>query len=304
MIKYFPFNEKFDLKMGTSVLSADLPFIECDESYEREVLLKRNLLTEDHEYYFKANENTQQAQWEVVEKVLTTLAAHDCDHFVLERNDNQWRWENKILGEQYTFTFGDSITLPLQPLDWVGRQIQEDLILLNKESILVAGQLCFPSGWSLEEKINRHFLDIHGPLPTLLNPMIQTAGNFIERIPINKTIIRNNWGFRVSNQLDLSSKHSPAYRIQLEAASKLDPTTIGERVYLRVEHQTLSRLPISGCILFTIHTYQSLLAEEAKDPTRMRTLSSFLKAIPTELLEYKLMTPFAEPLMAYADQHQ
>lgn len=289
--------------MGTAVLPVDQSFIECDEAYASDVLLKRKLLTEDHDYYFKANQNTTQAQWEVVGKVLTTLAIHHRQHFNLKQKEHQWQWENKILGEQHTFTFGDPTTLPLQPLDWVGRQIQEDLILLNKESVLIAGQLCFPSGWCLDEKVNRHFLEIHGPLPAILESMIQTAGGFIERIPVNKTISRNNWGFRASNQLDLSSRHSAAYRVALKAASKLTPNAIGDHIYLRVEHQTLSRLPISGCILFTIHTYQSLLTEEAKDPARMRMLSSFLKTIPAELLEYKLMAPFAASLMLYIDQH-
>jgi hypothetical protein len=305
MIKYFPFTEKFDLKMGTSALSADQPFIECDVEYATEVLLKRKLLEEDHKYYFRANQNTDEAQWEVVEKVLTTLAAYYPELFKLEQKGNQWHWENQHLKEQQAFTFGDSTTLPLQPLDWVGRQIQEDLIILNKESILVAGQLCFPSGWSLEEKLNRHFLEIHAPLPPLLNPMIQTAGNFIERIPVTKTFIRNNWGFRIGNALDLSSKHTLLYRALLDGVGfQLTHDTVGNAVYLRVEHQTLSRLPVSGYILFTIHTYQSLLAEEAKNKDRMRILSSFLKTIPTELLDYKLMTPFAATLMGYIEQQQ
>jgi dimethylamine monooxygenase subunit A len=303
MIRYFPFTEKFDLKMGTSVLPGDQPFIECDEEYMKEVQLKRNLLVQDHAYYFKAAESTIPAQWEVVEKVLTTLAQHYPEHFYLEQDAGRWHWDNKMLNERHEFTYGDSSTLPLMPLDWVGRQIQEDLILLNKESVLVAGQLCFPSGWCLDEKVNRHFLEIHGPLPIVLNPLIQTAGSFIERIPVNKTIVRNNWGFRVSNALDLSSKHTLLYRALLDGVSyQLTQDTIGSTLYLRVEHQTLSRLPVSGNILFTIHTYQSPLEEEAKDASRMRTLSSFLKTVPAELFVYKLMTPFAQSLIDFVDQ--
>nr|HZX74399.1 DUF3445 domain-containing protein [Cyclobacteriaceae bacterium] len=303
MIRYFPFTEKFDLKMGTTPLPTDQAFIECDEEYISEVQLKRELLAADHPYYFQANKNTDQAQWEVVDKVLTTLALDDAQHFELERNGNQWLWKNKMLNETQAFHFGDSTTLPLQPLDWVGRQIQEDLVLLNKESVLVAGQLCFPSGWCLDEKMNRHFLEIHSPLPSLLSPMIQTASNFVERIPLHKTIVRNNWGFRVGNQLDLSSKHSSTYRTRLDSASKLTLNAFGDHIFLRVEHQSLSRLPVSEHILFTIHTYQSPLAEEAKDPWRMKTLSSFLKTVPPELLEYKLMAPFAATLAHYIDQH-
>ena len=290
--------------MGTLPLPSGQSFIECNEDYREEVLLKNSLLQEDHHYYFQSTENTESAQWEALEKIVTTLAHYAPEHFVLNKNGNAWQWENKILDETCSFIFGDSATLPRQPLDWVGRQVQEDLILLNKESMLVCGQLCFPSGWCLDEKIGKHFLDVHAPLPNLLNTMISTAGNFIQRIPVDKIIVRNNWGFRVGNQLDLSSRHSEEYyKILNETGSNLTLDTIGEHVYLRVEHQTLSRLPISGYILFTIHTYHSQLNEEALHTERMNVLSSFLKTIPPALMEYKLMTPFAKTLIEFVDHH-
>ena len=300
MLPYFPFGDAFDLKMGTSSLRDELNLIECDEYYQSEVLHKRQLLHEDHPYYFKAAPVARQAQWEVLDIVLHSLAKHYPTHFVLTKHDNQWHWRNNLLQEEQSFVFGDEATLPLQPLDWVGRQVQEDLLILDATAHLIGGQLCFPSGWSLEEKMNRHFLEIHAPLPALMNPMMQTAGKLMERIPVGKPIQRNNWGFRVTAQLDLSSRHSSWYRTRLqEVSSSLTNNTIGDEVFIRIEHQTLTKLPLSGCVLFTIHTYNNALAREVKDPARAKALLTFLQDVPPDLLEYKLMTPFIQPLLSY-----
>ncbi|HEY5822942.1 MAG TPA: DUF3445 domain-containing protein [Cyclobacteriaceae bacterium] len=300
MLRYFPFTEKFDLKMGTSPLPGPDRLIECDEHYLTEVAIKRKLLEEDQRYYFRAAPETLPYQWEVIDIVLTSLITTYPENFKLIKTENQWSWENKLLNENYAFEFGNETTLPLPPLDWVGRQIQEDLLILNQQLILIAGSLCFPSGWDLDGKMNKNFFDIHGPLPSLTNVIIETANKFIERIPIGKAFQRNNWGFRITDQLDLSARHTANYQSLLsKISSEMNEDNAGEKIFVRVEHQTLSRLPKSGMVLFTIHTIQNKLSEEVKDKARAKTMYSFLSSVPEKLLEYKVMTPFVPALLNY-----
>lgn len=302
LLPYFPFPPAFDLKMGTAPLSADNPLVEIDRHYINEISLKRKLLTEDPAYYYRSSSSTIPAQWEVVKKILTGLSARYAQHFTFFQDGSRIEWENRLLGESVSFTYGDSNSLPFEPLDWVGRQIQEDLILLDNKSILVAGQLCFPSGWSLDEKFEKHFLELHAPLPALMKPMLQAADKLIERIPEGKPIARTNWGFRVSNQLDLSSRHADRYREALhQTASLLTKENTGDKIFLRIERQTLSRLSESGSVLFTIHTYNNTVKNEAKDKGRAEAMLSFLKTVPDELLAYKQMTPITRQLIAYLD---
>jgi dimethylamine monooxygenase subunit A len=299
MLRYFPFPGTFDLKMGTTHLKEGSR-VETDEHYRSEISLKRALLGEDHSYYYQPGLDTEKAKWETLGKILHDLQTKDSENFDLSITGDQWAWENRLLNEKQSFTFGDPSTLPQDPLDWVGRQIQEDLIIMSAEGILSAGQLCFPSGWSLTEKIGKHFLDIHQPLPALMSPMMQAANKLLERLPAHAPIQRNNWGFRVTNRLDLSSRHSEVYKKELqEKSAQLTPSTIGENVFLRVEHQTLSRLTESGCILFTIHTYNHTLAEVVQDKTRAATLLTFIQSVPRPLLDYKLMTPFVGKMIQY-----
>lgn len=302
MLRHFPFHDKFDLRMGTSPLAEAEPIIECDEHYLVEVALKRKLLTDDHRYYFRAADGTEQAQWEVLALVLENLLRFYPDKFELRKRDDEWHWTNKRLGETHRFVFGDTESLPL-PLDWVGKQVQEDLIILNPSLHVVAGQLCFPSGWDLDEKFEKHFMAVHEPLPPVTNPMIEMANKFIDRLPVGKTFQRNNWGFRVSDELDLSSRHSAQYARLLQAAANImTPETAGQMIFVRIEHQTLSRLPLSGHVLFTIRTYQSRLEEEVHDLTRARTLLSFLKGVPEELQAYKLIQQYMPQLLTYLEK--
>ncbi|MCW5909647.1 MAG: DUF3445 domain-containing protein [Cyclobacteriaceae bacterium] len=300
MLPYFPFAKGFDLKMGTSLLADELRVAECDEHYVREVTLKRKMLYEHHDWYFLANEETKAAQWEALELILTGLAKNYPQHFQLEKQKDKWHWKNSLLNESQTFVLGDDSTLPHQPLDWAGRQVQEDLILLNKDLYVTAGQLCFPSGWSLGEKMNQHFIKVHDPLPRITDNMIQSANKLLERIPAHKSVTRNNWGFRVCDWLDLSTRQSAAYKKLLhEVSDTLKPEEAGEKIFVRVEHQTLSRLPLSNHILFTIHTYQNRLQHEVQDKARGRALAAFVREVPPALLEYKQMLPFADKLNAY-----
>jgi len=300
MLPYFPFAKGFDLKMGTSLLADELRVVECDEHYLHEASLKRRMLAENPEWYFLANSDTRVAQWEALELILTGLAENYPEQFQLQKQSTIWHWKNKLLNEAHSFILGDDATIALQPLDWVGRQVQEDLILLNADLIVMAGQLCFPSGWSLGDKMNQHFIKVHAPLPQITEPMIQSANKLLERIPAHKPVTRNNWGFRVCDWLDLSTRQSDAYRKLLhETASTLAMEDVGDKIFVRVEHQTLSRLPKSNHILFTIHTYQNKLKHEVADRGRALALATFMKQVPDDLLAYKQMLPIADKLKAY-----
>ena len=302
MLKYFPFPSAFDLRMGTAQLAPEFPVVEIDEHYRDEILLKRKLLQENHSYYYAASPATTTAQWEVVEKVLTGMSLAHPETFHFTKVNSHGSWVNKLINEKLDFVFGDDASLPLEPLDWVGQQVQEDLLLLDADSVLQAGQLCFPSGWDIQTKFQKHFLDLHAPVPSLMTPTLRAADKLIERIPIHKPIARTNWGFRITNQMDLSSRHTQWYlKLLEEKSSEITEENAGDRIFVRSERQTLSRLP-SGFVLFTIHTYNSLLKDECTNIDRAKAMHSFLQTVPKELLEYKLVTTFVGELVRYLER--
>lgn len=301
-LPYFPFGQQFNDKMGTAALSESDRLIEVDAHYGAEIALKRQLLTTSPDYYFRVLPGHETAQWEVLEAVLRDLARFYPDQFTLTTEGDDWHWHNRALGETTAFTIGEAATLPLAPLDWVGRQVQEDLLVLAGDApALVAGQLCFGNGWCLDEKIGLLFWQIHAPIVPIVEPMMRAAQKLMERIPVGKPVWRLNWSIKVTDQLDMTSRHTPALdQLLADQLPALTPEAIGQQLYLRIERQTLTRLPRSGAVLFGLHTYQNRLADElATRPDAADRLARVLATTPPAMLDYKGITPFLPPLMRY-----
>ncbi len=310
MLPYFPFDQKFNDKIGTAILTQDDPLIEVDDHYQTEVALKRALLIQEPDYYFQAFPGHEMAQWEVVELILADLARQYPDRFLLQRAGDAWTWENRLLGERISFQFGDASTLPQAPIDWVGRQVQEDLLVLAGDGpALVAGQLCFGNVWSLEEKMGLPFWEIHAPITPIVEPMMRAAQQVMNRLPAGKPVWRLNWSIKASDQLDMTTRRVPDLNRELaELLPALTPDNAGEHLYVRIERQTLTRLPRSGAVLFGLHTYQNRLDRElterpdAAERSPAERLLNVLTTTPPAMLDYKGIAPFLGPLLGHLEQ--
>lgn len=306
-LRYFPFGKNFDLKMGTSFFKPEDHLAEVDQHYTKEIAMKREILANDHRYYYQSLPDSKTAQWDVVKTVLEDLVQSNPLLFKLERNENKWRWENTLTREDITFEFGNEYSLPYEPLDWVGRQVQEDLLILGSDSnaSLIAGQLCFANGFSLDDKFGLPFLAIHAPAPRMIGPTMNAAQKLIEHLPPNRPIWRASWNFKICDELDLTSRHNSRYKKEMDDLTPtLNSENIGDKLYIRIERQTLTRLPASNCVLFGIHTYINLLSRECSDKDRADSMLKVLQTAPREMLDYKAITPFEGALLGYLEKRK
>jgi hypothetical protein len=81
----------------------------------------------------------------------------------------------------------------------------------------------------------------------------------------------------------------------------VDAGNAGEALFVRVERQTLSRLPRTGAILFTIHTRSRPLAAVAGEPGRARRLLDAVRTMPPEMARYKGIAPLRDALAGYLE---
>ena len=303
MLRHSPFEDGFDPGMGMRVLKTHEPLCEVDRSrYDFEVSLKQQLLTESYSYYFHGGDATMTAQWDVVELVATDLAQHYPQDFQLQRQGDDWHWHNRITGQSAAFDFGDSNNLPTEPLDWIGRQVQEDLVLLSPDASasFVGGQLCFANGWAISDKLGKPFLEIHHRTPRATMGSVETGARFLETLKPGRSFWRMSWNFKLSDQMDMTTKHKPAYKADFaKRAPQLTASDVGNAVFIRIERQTFTRLPRSHGLLFGIHTYNSSVAEEASDPNRARAILNVLRAAPRDVMDYKAITPIETALMTF-----
>ncbi len=312
MFPYFPFSDdEYKMTMGVQALGAN-NLIEIDlDHYHAELALKEELLEKQYTDYFRAAPGSEEMQWEVLEAILPTLADAYPHHFSLVQARGRWMWRNFLLGSEDTFDVGVTSSLALPPLDWLGRQVQEDLLILSgaDDMPLLAGQLCFPNSWSLEDKMGRSFLGIHQEVPLFAERIGRSSNLLLERLKAGRVVWRVNWSIKSSPQLNHLVCHSQTDEVQslhsgdasVIDENRLTPENVGERCYLRVERQTLSRLPRTHGILFTIHTYQSPLAVVTANREHAHRIANVLRSTPAELLHYKGMAPLVEILLAYLE---
>ena len=302
---YFPFSDDtYKMTMGTQALNPD-SLIEIDEPlYHSEIALKERLLVEEYDQYVHAPVETQHEQWEVLSLLLPNMAHYYPQHFSLAIHGDEWTWHNRLLNVNTAFRFGEANSLPLAPLDWLGRQVQEDLIVLSgdvtQEMPLIAGHLCFPNDWCLQEKLGKSFMRIHDPVPLFASMVGRSSSLLLERLKVGRPVWRLNWAFKVTPQLTLTPQQVRLLRE--EEQEDVTCETIGQRCYLRVERQTLSRLPLTNAILFTIHTYQTRVADIAQDKDVARRMANVVRTTPNEMLAYKGMLPFVDVLLEYLEK--
>ncbi len=145
----------------------------------------------------------------------------------------------------------DGVTVPLDPdapLLTLGRLVQEDLCLMQlgpeAEHILTGAILCFPASWTLAEKINRPLTRIHVPVPSYDSDVAPRVQRLFDAIRPDRPLMRMNAHPYMVPDL---------YHPRREADPR--PKTQGPAPYLRSERQCLLRLPNTGAVVFSIHTY-------------------------------------------------
>ncbi|MBA3825835.1 MAG: DUF3445 domain-containing protein [Ktedonobacterales bacterium] len=301
MLPYFPFDQSgFTMAMGVQPLALR-HLIEVDAVEARgELHLKRALLDTDAPTYAALPPSTMALQWDALSVVLPAMATRYPHWFTLRRSGDEWHWHNALLDEATRFAFGVDATLPHAPLEWLGRQVQEDLVLLAPDAAagfpLVGGVLCFPNMWSLGEKLGQPLMQIHQTVPGFAEHVGRSSALLFARMKQWHPVWRLNWSILPLPRLNLVPQF---FGENTQAASELTLATIGARCHLRIERQTLTRLPMTGAILFGIHTYQMPLEELTAHPTQLRQFAAYLPTIPADMLHYKGIDRFSDLLREY-----
>jgi Protein of unknown function (DUF3445) len=126
-------------------------------------------------------------------------------------------------------------------IDPLGRSWEPDFVILDRAAPhqVRGGCVCFPSGWSLREKIGKSLFLTHAPVPGLNDDLGANISKLLSRIDVGQFFQRTNWGLTGAAELDQHPRHKmPAI------AADADP----QRVYLRIEWQVLTAIPEAGAV--------------------------------------------------------
>jgi hypothetical protein len=152
----------------------------------------------------------------------------------------------RIAARAVTRPDGVSVPLdPAQPLLTLGRLVQQDLCLMQSngaEYDLTGAILCFPASWTLAQKIGRPMTGIHQPVEVYDAALAARVHRLMTAIRPDQPLWRMNFF-----TYDDFMLHHP----RVEGDWRRQPTGLA---YVRCERQTLLRLPVTGAVLFAIHT--------------------------------------------------
>lgn len=179
-------------------------------------------------------------------------------------------------------------------LDRLGRVWEPDLLIVEPnaagEFILVAGCVCFPSGWALEARLGLPLDQIHGVVPGLNAAIAGRIQILLSRMKSGSGWFRSNWGISSSAELN----QHPA-----RALNRMTADTPPHSTWLRVEHQVLTPLPGSKAILFGIRLENVPLKTIRADQRLAKGLRRALATMPDALARYKNLSRIRSALVAY-----
>ena len=284
MFDRFPLpKDDFQLNFGVQAIPADRSLVFETDQYHREIELKQNLLDTQLDQCWAATLDSVAAQAEAVQ-----LLRSRCDN------------EHPLLSEMVENQSGRSSGIGSDsPLLAVSRLVQEDLVILRHDAArgfpIMAGSVCFPSGWSIADKIGQSQGCVHAAVPEFNQQLLNPSLKLLQRLKSGRSVSRSNWSVRASSRLNQFPRDA---HVTLAASESVTQQTAAECMF-RVEFQTLSRLPETQAILFTIHTFQRTL--KTLSPAERQRLARVIVTCPESTLRYKGIWPMRDNLVSWLE---
>ncbi len=281
----------YRMAMGLIALP-ETELIELDDRYGEEMPQRRALLADRPQDVFAAVPGSEAARQETLDRLAAYLPARFPAWFAREGA----RLHNRLTGETW-----DLADLPADPLIVAARLVQEDLCIVEADAagaiLLTAGVVCFPSRWRLTEKIGRPLPMVHERVPFYGDRLARPVDRFMAMVKPGRLAMRLNW-----SMMDDPALFQPGGKFRTAHNAAITLENAGERLFVRVERQTLSRLTASAAVLFTIRVHVYPLVQIAARPAIAARLADAVRALPPEASHYKSLPPFRDAMLAYLDR--
>ena len=202
-----------------------------DSAFDQQMAYRDHLISDKRNAVFYADSRVQQAGNELLSLVLSHLSVDPA--YKVSKAD---------------VTRPDGVKVQTQqdhPLVALGRLVQQDFCILQEQDgvhNLDGAILCFPASWSLAEKAGRSMMEIHKPVVEYTDPLGNRVQRMFHMIRPDTPLWRAN--YLLYSDPRLFQPRTEDDRRNFESAKS----------YVRVERQSLVRLPETDAICFGIHT--------------------------------------------------
>ncbi|KAF8415876.1 hypothetical protein EV426DRAFT_628728 [Tirmania nivea] len=209
----------------------------------------------------------------------------------------------------------------------IATTIEEDFLILLPDSLLPDGGeeskyklrafcMCFASGVNPSDLLGKPLTAIHALVPGYKAKLEMSIDRFFGRMQVGRLWRRWNWGITTHNELCFAIGNETYEREMPKPMESSDPA----QAHLRVEYQTMTRLPNTQAVVFTSRTYLTPLAQIRNDPPPIHAgterkpepgygtpnggggpedLADAIEGIKGPLIEYKKVYLYKERVVRY-----
>ncbi|WAO94724.1 Hypothetical protein NCS54_01232100 [Fusarium falciforme] len=274
---YRPVRWVYHQTMSLQKLEPDW-WIELESSYARRIEQRRRIVAAHGDFVMNALEGSEHACKELMEIVLQFLTARYPQYFSLDVAN--MTFNNRILGTTTDLR-------EKQPLQVLLENVPEDFAMVLRDPAtgvyhFRAGIACTSQGWSVGTKIGQDLREMHGPVPDYQKQMAVSMDRFFAKMPTDKPIERGSWALpRGETYFVLPGAGYNPNPVEE------DPTVKEDECHMRVDWQTLRRLPVSGAIVFNFKAMFYPVSDLRGDPYIPSLLLKNLKEGKQNLIEHK-----------------
>ncbi|MBX3608067.1 MAG: DUF3445 domain-containing protein [Piscinibacter sp.] len=191
------------------------------------------------------------------------------------------------------------------PADWRATGLlclafAEDFAIIDGTSAHIPWlAVCLPSHWSPQDKVGRHFAEVHAPVAD--NQLLLAASDHLARLVTGEEAWeRFVWTVTHASGLDQHPQRHPP----VPWPADLDAGGLADCAWFRTERQTFIPLARQHQAIFTIHVECRPLAAAIRTPAQAAQLHDALASMSPAVLAYRGLSDARERLLAWLATHR
>lgn len=187
------------------------------------------------------------------------------------------------------------------PLETAAARISDDLCLLQRDTEelwrLQAASLVAPTFWLLAEKLGQPLGGLHDPVPDANPGLVSRIARMFDALRPGQVLERFNWTVQAGD-----ARFTPSSApLKALAAATPDEAAL-DVLHLRVERQTVSKLPETGLLLFTIRIVVDPLQAALSTPEHVTAFRAAWEGTDPSLAAYKGWPAYGRLVRAALDR--
>jgi len=173
---------------------------------------------------------------------------------------------------------------------------EEDFALIDGPTATIPWlAVCLPSRWAPEEKIGRHFAEVHAPVPDN-ETLVAASASLARLVTGDDRWERFVWTISADGRLH---QHPARRGPDWPVAAHADADALAAHAFFRTERQTFIPIAGHGQAIFTIHVESVPLAEAVTSTEAARRLHDVIATMSTAVLAYRRLDGARDRLLAW-----